>query len=169
MIRDAREHDLPAIVAIYNAAIPGRMATADIEPISVESRRSWLADRLPDRHPVWVWEERGQVVGWLSFGKFYGRPAYAATAEIAIYVDPAEQRRGIARRLMQQAIARSPELGLTTLLGFVFAHNTGSVALCEQFGFQRWGLLPRVAVLDGVERDLLILGLRLGLQTDTPG
>jgi phosphinothricin acetyltransferase len=39
------------------------------------------------------------------------------------------------------------------------------VALCERFGFQRWGLLPRVAVLDGVERDLLLLGLRL----DTPG
>jgi len=75
------------------------------------------------------------------------------------------EARGIARGLMQQAIARAPELGLTTLLGFVFAHNTGSVALCERFGFQRWGLLPRVAVLDGVERDLLILGLRLGLDT----
>ncbi len=161
MIRDAREHDLPAIVAIYNAAIPGRMATADTEPISVESRRDWLMDRLPDRHPVWVWEERGQVVGWLSFGKFYGRPAYAATAEVSVYVDPAEQRRGIARGLMQQALARASELGLTTFLGFVFAHNTGSVALCRSFGFERWGELPRVAVLDGVERDLLILGLRL--------
>ncbi len=165
MIRDAREHDLPAIVAIYNAAIPGRMATADTEPISVESRRAWLTDRLPDRHPLWVWEERGQVLGWLSFGKFYGRPAYGATAEVSIYVDPAEQRHGIARGLMQQAIARAPALGLTTLLGFIFAHNTGSVALCERFGFARWGHLPRVAVLDRVERDLLILGLRL----DKPG
>src|SRR5581483_2014425 len=117
MIRDAREHDLAAIVAIYNAAIPGRMATADTEPISVESRRSWLSDRLPDRHPVWVWEERNQVLGWLSFGKFYSCPAYGATAEIGIYVDPAEQRRGIARGLMQQAIARAPELGLQTFLG----------------------------------------------------
>jgi len=33
MIRDARAHDLPAIVAIYNAAIPGRMATADTDPV----------------------------------------------------------------------------------------------------------------------------------------
>jgi phosphinothricin acetyltransferase len=162
MIRDAREHDLASIVAIYNAAIPGRMATADTEPVSVESRRAWLSDRLTDRHPVWVWEERGQVVGWLSFGKFYGRPAYAATAEVSIYVDPAEQRRGIARGLIQQAIARASELGLTTFLGFVFAHNTASVALCESFGFQRWGMLPSVAVLDGVDHDLLILGLRLG-------
>jgi len=47
------------------------------------------------------------------------------------------------------------------LLGFVFAHNTPSLALFGRFGFERWGLLPRVAVLDGVERDVAILGLRL--------
>ncbi len=162
MIRDAREDDLAAIVAIYNASIPGRQATADTEPVSVESRRSWFHDHAPERHPIWVWEEAGQVAGWLSFGKFYGRPAYAATAEVSVYVDPAAQRRGIARALLREAIARAPALGLTTLLGFIFAHNTASIALCLGFGFQRWGLMPRVARLDGVERDLLILGLRIG-------
>jgi len=30
--------------------------------------------------------------------------------------------------------------------------------LFEQLGFRRWGLLPRIAQLDGVERDLTILG-----------
>ena len=163
MIRDARDADLPAIVAIYNASIPGRLATADTDPVSVESRRAWFEDRAWDRHPIWVSEQDGdgQVAGWLSFGKFYGRPAYAATAEVGIYVDPGAQRRGIARGLLQDAITRAPALGLTTLLGFVFAHNAPSIALCQSFGFRGWGLLPRVARLDGVERDLMILGLRL--------
>lgn len=35
-VRDAVEADLPAIVDIYNASIPGRMATADAEPVTVE-------------------------------------------------------------------------------------------------------------------------------------
>lgn len=35
-VRDAVEADLPAIVDIYNARIPGRMATADAEPVTVE-------------------------------------------------------------------------------------------------------------------------------------
>jgi len=39
IIRDARLEDLAALVAIYNAAIPGRMATADLDPLS---RSSWL-------------------------------------------------------------------------------------------------------------------------------
>jgi len=78
MLRDARESDLEAIVGIYNASIPGRLATADTEPVSVDSRRSWFNDRDVARHPLWVYEHQGAVAGWLSFGKFYGRPAYAA-------------------------------------------------------------------------------------------
>jgi L-amino acid N-acyltransferase YncA len=162
MIRDAREDDLGAIVAIYNAAVPGRLATADTEPVSFESRRSWFRDRAWDRHPLWVLEQPdGRIAGWLSFGKFYGRPAYAATAEVSTYVDPTVQRAGVATRLLREAVARAPALGLRTFVGFVFAHNARSVALCLRFGFEQWGLMPRVALLDGVERDLLILGLRL--------
>ena len=161
-VRDATEDDLAAIVAIYNAAIPGRTATADTEPVTVESRRAWLRERDVGRHPVWVCESEGRVVGWLSFGKFYGRPAYAATAELGLYVEPGARREGVATRLMKQAFARGRGLGLDTFLGFVFAHNDASIALCRRFGFETWGHLPRVAVLDGVDRDLLILGVRLG-------
>jgi len=34
-IRHATASDLPEIVSIYNASIPGRMATADLAPVSV--------------------------------------------------------------------------------------------------------------------------------------
>jgi L-amino acid N-acyltransferase YncA len=161
LIRDAAYADLPAIVAIYNASVPGRLATADTEPVSLDSRHGWFRDRVWDRHPIWVSEQQGRVAGWLSFGKFYGRSAYGATSEVSIYVDPSAQRQGIARALLHQAVARAPALGLATLLGFVFAHNQPSIALCESFGFRHWGLLPRVALLDGIERDLAILGLRV--------
>lgn len=161
MIRDARESDLEAIVDIYNASIPGRLATADTEPVPVDARRAWFNERDMARHPVWVYEDQGAVAGWLSFGKFYGRPAYAATAEVSIYVEPHAQRRGIASALMDRALQRAPGLGLSTFLGFVFAHNEQSVALCQKYGFAQWGRLPRVAVLDGVERDVLVLGRRV--------
>jgi L-amino acid N-acyltransferase YncA len=162
LIRDAAEADLDAIVGIYNASIAGRLATADLEPVSTESRRAWFRDRDVARHPIWVTtEDDGHVVAWLSFGKFYGRPAYAATAEVSIYVAPSAQRSGIATHLMERARARAAPLGLTTFLAFVFAHNAPSLALCRKLGFTQWGHLPRIAVLDGVERDLLILGLRV--------
>lgn len=161
IIRDATAADLPVIVAIYNAAIPGRMATADTAPVSVESRVAWLAAHSPTTRPLWVWEADGTIGGWVSCQAFYGRPAYHATAELSVYVAPTHQRRGVGRRLLGHALRRSPDLGLSTLLGFVFGHNAPSLALFEGFGFARWGTLPRVAVLDGRERDLVILGQRV--------
>jgi L-amino acid N-acyltransferase YncA len=161
-IRDAIEADLPVIVAIYNAAIPGRMATADTEPVTVESRWPWFREHAPGSRPLWVMEREGAIAGWLSFQSFYGRPAYHATAEVSVYVSPACQRAGVGRQLLQEAIRHAPELGLTALVGYIFAHNTPSLRLFEGCGFQRWGHLPRIAELDGVERDLVIVGLRIG-------
>ena len=160
-VRDARQADLPRLVAIYNEAIPGRRATADTEPVSVESRRPWFRAHTPARRPLWVAEREGAIVGWLSFQDFYGRPAYGATAELSVYVSQAAQHGGVGRHLLTRALERAPALGLATLVGFIFAHNTPSVTLFERHGFARWGHLPRVARLDGVERDLLILGRRL--------
>jgi L-amino acid N-acyltransferase YncA len=160
-IRHATETDLPAIVAIYNAAVPSRMATADLDPVSVVSRLPWFQGRTPSQRPLWVIEIEGQVVGWLSFQSFYGRPAYHATAEISIYIALGFHRCGLGNQLLEKAIYESPSLGLKTLLGFIFAHNQPSLKLFETFGFKQWGYLHKVAELDGVERDLIIMGLRI--------
>jgi len=160
-IRHAREADLPAIVAIYNASIPGRLATADTAAVSVDSRREWFAAFDPASRPLWVAEHGGQVAGWLGLRSFYGRPAYHRTVEAAVYVAPDMQCRGIAGALLAHALAAAPPLGIATLLAFVFGHNGASLALFRRAGFADWGTLPRVAELDGVERDLVILGKRL--------
>ncbi|MEH1783242.1 MAG: N-acetyltransferase family protein [Nostoc sp.] len=160
-IRHAAETDLPAIVAIYNAAVPSRMATADLELVSVESRLAWFKGRSPSQRPLWVIEVEGVIAGWLSFQSFYGRPAYTKTAEISIYIAPNFHRCGLGRQLLAQAINESPTLGLKSLVCFIFAHNQPSLKLFETFGFERWGHLPNIAELDSVERDLVILGLRI--------
>ncbi|HWH78431.1 MAG TPA: GNAT family N-acetyltransferase [Candidatus Binatus sp.] len=160
-IRDANEADLPAIVAIYNAAILGRTATADTHLVTVESRRAWFHDHDRKTRPLWVALENDIIVGWLSFQSFYGRPAYHATAELSIYIAADFQRKGIGNALLARAIEQASRLGLKNLLGFIFAHNDASARLFEKFGFQHWGVLPRVAEVDGMERDLIIVGCRI--------
>ncbi len=161
LIRHAETSDLPAIVAIYNASIPGRLATADTEPVAVTDREEWFAsfDRLA--RPLWVYDSDGEVLGWLGLRSFYGRPAYHRTVESAVYVAPEHQREGIARRLLAHALDECPRLGGANVLAFVFSHNMPSVTLFEAHGFGRWGLLPKVCEMDGREHDLLILGKRL--------
>jgi L-amino acid N-acyltransferase YncA len=153
--------DLPAIVAIYNTTVPTRMVTADTEPVSVASRLGWFAEHSPGRRPLWVAHEGEQLAGWLSFSSFYGRPAYDRTCEVSVYLAPEHRRRGLGTQLLQRCIAHAPQIGVNTLLGFIFGHNAPSLNLFEKMGFSRWALLPRVAVLDGVERDLVIVGRRV--------
>jgi phosphinothricin acetyltransferase len=161
-LRDATEGDLPAIVAIYNATIPSRMVTADLEPVTVEARRPWFDAHQNPTRPLWVLCDSGGVVcAWLSFDTFYARAAYDGTAMIAIYVAPEYRRRGLGRHLLLQAVARAPALGLHTLLGYIFGHNEPSLKLFAAHGFERWGHFPRVALLDGIERDLVIVGRRV--------
>jgi phosphinothricin acetyltransferase len=159
--RDATPADLPAIVAIYNQTIAGRMVTADLEPVTVEERQPWFAAHTPGLHPIWVAVRDGVVVGWLSFSKFHPRAAYDATAELSIYLDTSERRQGLGGVFLQKAIGHAPGIGLKNLVGLIFGHNAPSLALFERFGFARWGTLPDVAVLDGVERTLVIVGKRL--------
>lgn len=161
-LRHAVLADLPVIVEIYNATIPGRMVTADLEPVSVESRLPWFHAHGPDRHPLWVvCDEAGQVIGWASLSAFYGRPAYAATAEVSIYLAASAQGRGLGSALLEYVMAACPRLGIRTLLGFIFGHNLPSLALFEKKGFARWAHLPDVAELDGVRRALVIMGRAL--------
>ncbi len=161
--RLARAEDLPAIVDIYNSTIAGRQVTADTEAISVASRAAWFAAHTPERRPLWVVpDEAGGIAGWLSYSDFYGRPAYNGTAELSIYLHESARGRGLGRYLLQQALAFAPQIQVHTLLGFIFGHNEASLRLFYQAGFEKWADLPRVAKLDETERDLLILGKRVG-------
>jgi len=158
IIRDAVEGDLPAIVQIYNATVPTRMVTAELEPTTVEARLPWFREHSSEQYPFWVAESEGRVIGWLDFKKFLPRAAYRGTVEVSVYVDEKFRRRGVGQRLLEQAIARAPSLGITALVGLIFGHNEPSLKLFQRLGFERWGFFPGVAQLDGVERDLVVMG-----------
>lgn len=161
MHRTAQLADLPQIVDIYNSTIASRQVTADLEPISVESRMQWFAEHIPERLPLWVVEIDGRVAAWLSFSAFHARPAYRHTAELGVYVRESSRGAGLASYLLAEAIAHAPQLGVDVLVGLVFGHNQPSLKLFQKWEFERWGLLPKVARLDGVERDLVIVGRRV--------
>jgi L-amino acid N-acyltransferase YncA len=158
IIRDATETDLPAIVEIFNATIPSRMVSAQLEPFSVTERLPWFHEHSNDHHPLWVMNDGDQIIAWLSLQSFLPRCAYAGTAEVSVYVRENFRGCGIARTLRNEAITRAPSLEITALIGHIFAHNEPSLRLFANLGFERWGLLPRVAKLDSVERDLVLVG-----------
>src|SRR5207247_11173567 len=134
-IRDAVESDLPAIIKIYNAAVATRVATAQLEQVTLDERRNWLKEHSPDRHPFGVLEIDREIAGWLTLKPFLPRCAYRGTAEVSVYVDQKFRRRGIARTLLQEAIVRAPLLQISAMFGLSFAQQVRSVKLFEQVCF----------------------------------
>ena len=160
--RDAKRSDLEKITEIYNSTIASRLVTADTEPVSVESKVNWFDEHSSDKRPLWVVEnEANEIVGWVSFQSFYGRPAYDATVEISIYLDAGQRGKGLGKQVLEYSINRAPEFGFKTILGFIFSHNEPSLKLFKHFGFEEWANLPNIAVLDNTERSLTILGKRI--------
>lgn len=160
-IEYAQIEDLSAIVDIYNSTVLGRVVTADLEPVSVESRRSWFFEHNDHHRPLWIMRSEGKVIAWMSFQSFYGRAAYDRTAEISIYVSEDYRGAGVGSILVEKAIVECSRLNIDNLVGFVFAHNEGSLKLLMKYGFKQWGYLPEVAVLDNIKRDLVIVGLNV--------
>ncbi len=157
----AIENDLAKIVATYNATVAGRMVTADLTEVSVESKLAWFKAHNEITRPLWCVMYEGEYAGWLSFQSFYGRPAYNQTAEVSIYLENKFQGKGLGEYCLRYAMEKAPELEIKNILGFIFGHNEPSLKLFYKLGFEKWAHLPKVALMDEFERDLIILGKRI--------
>lgn len=157
----AQPNDLKRIVDTYNSTISSRLVTADLEPVTVESKLPWFNSHNTTNRPLWLVMCDGNYAGWMSFNSFYGRPAYDITAEVSIYLEEGVRGKGLGNKCLQKAIDESPKRGIKNLLGFIFGHNEASLKLFYKFKFDKWAHFPKVANMDGVERDLIILGLRV--------
>lgn len=160
--RNATLEDLPKIVEIYNSTIASRLVTADLEPVSVESKKDWFYQHNLENRPLLiVLDEQENIVAWLSFQDFYGRPAYQKSAEISIYVDEKYRGKSYGKQILDFAINNAKTYEIENLLAFIFSHNLPSLSLFEKLGFQKWGNLRNIAELDGQKRSLIILGKAL--------
>jgi L-amino acid N-acyltransferase YncA len=162
MIRIANLGDLPAIVLIYNEAIASRFATGDLKAVTVDAKLGWFSEHEPMKHPIFIWEEAGELRGWCSLSAYRrGRAALRFTAEISYYVREDSQRRGIASALARHALAECTSLQIKNVFAIVLEPNAKSCALLEKLSFERWGFLPNVADFNGQECGHVYYGRRV--------
>jgi phosphinothricin acetyltransferase len=157
-LRNATESDLEAIRAIYNESIPKRIATADLEPQTIEARRAWFLHRDLTHRPVLVAVDAEGVCAWGAFTNFKERAAYAPTAEISVYVADRAAGRGVGRAMLDALLERAPVCGIDRILAICFAHNEPSLRLFRSRGFVEWGTFPDACIMDGVRRSVVVLG-----------
>ena len=101
------------------------------------------------------------VLGWAALSPVSKRDVYRGVAEVTVYVRENAQGQGIGRALLEALISESEKNGIWTLQASIFPENTASVQLHLRCGFREVGRRERIAMLNGVWRDTLLLERRM--------
>ena len=166
-IRDANDEDIAGITAIYNDAVVNTAAIWNETQVDIDNRKRWLQDRHGLGYPVLVAiDDRGEVVGYASFGDWRAFDGYRHTVEHSVYVRNDQYRGGIGRALMVELIERARLIGKHAMIAGIEASNVASIKLHEKLGFKQVGLLPEVGTKFGRWLDLAFLQLTLDQRTD---
>ncbi len=160
-IRPAADADLPTITAIYNDAGVGTTASYDLEPVSLDSRRSWFEQRSAAGFPIVVAELDGRIVGYAAYGPFRDKAGYAYTVEHSVYVTRDARHSGVGHALMADLVARARDRGVHAMVGVLDADNAASIAFHRRLGFAEVARLPQVGRKFGRWLDVVMVQLTL--------
>ena len=147
--------DWPAVRRIYAAGIATGNATFETQAPEWET---WDRNHLPACRLVA--RRDGLVVGWAALSPVSSRACYAGVAEHSIYVDEAHRGLGIGKVLLNEFVKDTESAGFWTLQSSVFPENEASIAIHLACGFRILGRRKRVAMLNGVWRDTVIVERR---------
>lgn len=155
-IRAARESDAPAIAVIYNHYVSTSTATFDTEPKSDEDRVEWLRSHS-EKYPVLVAEQDGRTIGWAALSPFRDRPAWAPTAEAAVYVEQSMRGAGTGTLLLMALIEAAKASGHHVIVAQIVGDNAASMKMVEAAGFEHAGRLREVGMKFGKRLDVEIM------------
>jgi ribosomal protein S18 acetylase RimI-like enzyme len=109
-----------------------------------------------------VAEHDGVVAGYVRLDEGFGIPAHRHVRVIGgLAVDPDRQRLGIARRLVDAAVAQARERGAGKVTLRVLGHNTAARRLYERCGFVVEGVLRGEFRVDGADVDDVLMARSL--------
>lgn len=139
MIRKATVLDLPAVKEIYNYAVLNTTATYDINP----KDDKYFVDMLNEhtgKYLLAVYEDNGDIIGYVALSQFSRRDAYDITAELSVYVKADCQNKHIGTQLMEYALSYAQtENRFLTIVSLITSDNEHSIYLHKQFGFEFGG------------------------------
>jgi L-amino acid N-acyltransferase YncA/DNA-binding transcriptional ArsR family regulator len=158
--RAMTDADLPVVRDIYSEGIATRNATFETEvPSLADLAHKWLPDHR------WVAEMDDvdgtpRVVGWTAINPVSNRSCYSGVGESSVYVTEDARGRGVGKALLYRQVNEADAGGLWTLQTSVFPENRASIALHHSAGYRTLAVRSRIAQLDGVWRDTVLLERR---------
>lgn len=154
-VRALQPGDWPAVRRIYGQGIATGIATFET---TVPSRASLDAKWLPEHR--WVAEINDEVVGWTAASPVSTRDCYSGVAETSVYVADGYRGRGVGKALLHKQVTAADAAGIWTLQTAIFTENRASIALHHAAGYRTVGVRERIAQLNGVWHDTVLIERR---------
>jgi L-amino acid N-acyltransferase YncA len=155
-IRPLSQDDWDCVRGIYLEGIATGLATFET---TVPSWETWHSAHLEFARLVAV-SDGNRVTGWAALSPVSRRAAYAGVAEVSVYVGCEFRGRGVGGLLLDHLIRESESNSIWTLQAGIFPENEASIALHTNHGFRQVGFRERVAKLNGVWRNTVLLERR---------
>ncbi|MDI9900672.1 metalloregulator ArsR/SmtB family transcription factor [Rhodococcus sp. IEGM 1409] len=154
-VRAMADDDWDAVLRIYGEGIDTRNATFATEvPAREHLQERWLSQHR------WVATIEGVVVGWAALSPVSERDCYRGVAENSVHVADGMRGRGVGKALLRKQVMAADVDDLWTLQTSIFPENRASISLHHSAGFRTVGLREKIAQLDGVWRDTVLLERR---------
>lgn len=144
MIRPMTIEDIEKVLDIFNDAIINTTAAYHVEPQTLEEKRQWFLAKQKVNDPMFVYEENGEVIGFVTYSQFRSYEGYKYSMEHSVYVDKNHHGKGIGKILLQKIIDEAKIRGVKTLIAVIDSENIGSIKMHEKFGFYFAGRLKNV-------------------------
>ncbi len=155
-IREMENFDSEKVLEIFQQGINSRNAT--FESI-VPSWETWSDHHFQNSRFV-IENEEGTVIGWCALKPVSKRECFRGIAEVSIYLDENYQSKGLGKILIRKLILDSEEHEFWTLQAGIFPENKASVSLFQSLGFRIVGVREKMAEMNGIWRDILLLERR---------
>jgi L-amino acid N-acyltransferase YncA len=146
-----------SVRTIYLEGIATGLATFETEAPTWEE---WDARHLPFARLIATAEADEALLGWAALSPVSIRRVYFGVAEVSVYVAANVRGQGVGRVLLQGLVDESEANGIWSLQASIFPENLASLRVHESCGFRVVGVRERIAKLNGLWRDTVILERR---------
>lgn len=155
------------ILAILNDAILHSTALYDYEPRTMDNMVSWFESKEKSEFPViGVVDDKGELMGFASYGRFREQPAFKYTVEHSVYLHHAARGKGLAKELMSRLIELAKQQDYHVMVGAIDLENKGSIVLHQRLGFTHSGTISQAGYKFGRWLDLGFYQLTLNTPTN---
>ncbi len=145
----------PEVKNIYADGIATGLATFET---TVPSWEYWDNNHSTNCRYVAIVDK--QITGWAAISPVSHRSVYSGVQEVSIYISTQVWGQGIGKKLLSHLIHNCENHDIWMLQAVTFPENIASIKLHESCGFRKVGFREKIAKLDGLWRDTVLLERR---------